>query len=161
MQDSPALLRALTAEGVEFVIVGGIAAIAHGSSMFTQDLDILAPIDVRNMRRLMAAIGSARPRFALHPQRPPVDRTVEELAAFRNLHLLTDLGRLDILGRIPNGTYNELAPRADVMEVAGVRCLVLALDDLIESKARLGRDKDKLVEAELRAIRERLLEGGG
>lgn len=157
LQDSPALLRALVASDVEFIIVGGLAAIAHGSSLFTRDLDVLARFDVANMERLLAAVEPAHPRFALHPNRPPLDRSAEELALFRNVYLCltTDHGRLDVLGRIPNGTYEELERSAVEMELAGVRCRVLSLDDLITSKAMLGRDKDKLVEVELRAIRDR------
>ena len=157
LQDSPALLRALVASDVEFILVGGLAAIAHGSSLFTRDLDVLARFDVANMERLLAAVEPAHPRFALHPNRPPLDQSAEELALFRNVYLTTDHGRLDVLGRIPNGTYEELERSAVEMELAGVRCRVLSLDDLITSKAMLGRDKDKLVEVELRAIRDRTM----
>lgn len=71
LQDSPALLRALVASDVEFIIVGGLAAIAHGSSTFTRDLDVLARFDVTNMKRLLAAVEPSHPRFVLHPNRPP------------------------------------------------------------------------------------------
>ncbi|TNF23592.1 MAG: hypothetical protein EP329_27100 [Deltaproteobacteria bacterium] len=104
----------------------------------------------------MAALLPLHPRFALHPQHPSLDQSIDELATFKNLYLVTDLGRLDILGAIPNGTFAEMAPTAVEMEVAGVRCAILGLDELIASKEALGREKDKLSELELRAIRDRL-----
>lgn len=159
-QDTPALLRALADAGVGFIVVGGVAAIAHGGATFTRDLDVLARFDVPNLERVLAALTPLRPRFALHPARPALDRDAGELASFRNLYLTTDLGRLDILGAIPNGSFDDLASTAVKMTLAGVECLVLGLDALIDSKALLGRDKDKPVEAELRAIRDRLAAGG-
>jgi len=156
LQDTPALIRALAEAGVRFIIVGGVAAIAHGGATFTRDLDVLARFDEANLAQVLAALAPYHPRFALHPARPPLDRGAKELAGFKNLYLSTDLGRLDLLGAIPNGTYDELEPDTVEMTLAGVTCLVLGLDALIASKALLGRDKDKPVEAELRAIRDRL-----
>ena len=57
MQRTPELLRLLLDHGVDFVLIGGDAAIAHGSASFTQDCDITAPLTVENLTRLMAAPG--------------------------------------------------------------------------------------------------------
>lgn len=155
-QDTPALIRALTEAGVRFIIVGGVAAIVHGASTFTRDLDLLASFDEENMARLLSALGDHAPRFALHPAHPKLTQGPTELAQFKNLYLETDLGRVDVLGRIPNGTYAELAPKTVKLSLAGVACAVLDLDELIDSKAQLGRPKDEAALIELRAIRDRL-----
>lgn len=156
LQDTPRLLRALADVGVDFLIVGGVAAIAHGATTFTRDLDVLVRFDLPNVERLLGALAAHAPRFALHPTHPPVDQPAAELATFKSVCLLTNLGRLDVLGRLPNGTFADLVDTADPMELAGVPCRVLGLEALIASKEMLGRDKDRLAVAELRAVRDRL-----
>lgn len=79
-----------------------------------------------------------------------------ELAANRNLYLLTDLGRLDVLSEVvPVGPYVEVAARAATFELYGRSCRIISLDDLIAVKHHLGRDKDRAVERELLALRAR------
>ncbi len=155
-QETPALIRALAEAGVRFVVVGGVAAIVHGASTFTRDLDVLAPFDEDNMARLLRALHDHDPRFALHPTHPKLAQSPSELATFHDLYLDTALGRLDVLGQLPNGTYDELAPSAITVSLAQVQCAVLGLDALIQSKALLGRAKDQVSLMELRAIRDRL-----
>ncbi len=122
MQRTPELLRLLLDAEVEFVIIGGVAAIAYGSATFTQDFDI----------------------------------TPAELSANRNLYLLTDLGRLDLLSEVvPVGSYEQVAARAMTLELYGRPCRIISLDDLITVKHHLGRDKDRVVERELLALRAR------
>ena len=75
------------------------------------------------------------------------------------MYVETDLGRLDLLGETPIGNYAQLVTRAEPMQLGATTVKVIALDDLIAIKQALGRPKDKLVEAELRAIRERLADG--
>ena len=89
--------------------------------------------------------------------KPRVDRTAEELAEFKNLYLDTTLGRIDILGALPPvGSFEHVASRAIAVVVHGHACRIVGLDDLIAVKAHVARPKDKQVELELRAIRERL-----
>lgn len=157
MQQTPELLRALVDARVEFVVIGGVAAIAHGAATFTRDFDVAAPFDAENMRRLMTAIGSLGPRHALSADKIEVREPPEELARFRNLYILTDLGRLDVLGEVPPiGSYADVARHAVTMDILGLACRVIHLDQLIEIKASMGRGKDRTVEMELRAIRDRI-----
>jgi predicted nucleotidyltransferase len=156
IQRTPELVELLVQSKVEFIIIGGVAAIAYGSATFTRDFDICAPLSVENLRRLMVALQAQHPRFALTPNKAPVTQTPEELAAFKNLYLLTDLGRLDVLGQVSGvGGYSTLVSRARNIELHGKRCQIISLDDLIVAKSALGRPKDLQVEKELRAIRER------
>ena len=153
--DVEALLRRLVAAGVEFVVVGGVAARAHGSAMSTDDLDITAPLTVENVRRLLSAVDGLNPRYAMTPDKRRVTEPAEHFANFKNLYLLTDLGRLDILGSVPPvGEYDQIASRAEELTVYDIKVRVIALEDLIAVKADIGRPKDRHVELELRAIRE-------
>lgn len=157
MQNTPELIRLLLEADFEFVVVGGVAAIAHGSASFTSDFDVVAPLTVDNVRRLLSTLGGLQPRFYQAIGKPLVERTAEELSEFRNLYFETQLGRIDILGSLPPvGDYQRVASRAVTVLVHGHACRIASLDDLIAVKAHVGRPKDKQVELELRAIRERL-----
>lgn len=158
-QDTPRLLALLVEAGVRFVVIGGVAAIAHGASTFTRDLDVLIAFDRDTLTRLLAVLGDHDPRAALDPARRPIPRDPAAFDGFRNLYLSTDIGRLDLLGETPVGGFAELLGRAVPMKLAGVTVSVIALDDLIASKRALGRPKDLLVATELEAIREHLERG--
>lgn len=162
MQRTPELLRLLLEANVEFVIIGGVAAIAYGSSTFTQDFDITASFSEDNLARLMAALGPYHPRYALAIPKRPVTETPAELSPNRNLYLLTDLGRLDVLSEVPPvGAYAQVAERAATLELYGRPCRIISLDDLIAVKRHVGRDKDRLVERELLALRARRQDSEG
>jgi predicted nucleotidyltransferase len=161
MQRTPELLRLLLDAGVEFILIGGVAAIAHGSATFTQDCDIAAPFTEDNLARLLAALAPYHPRYALAIPKRPVTESPSELSRNRNLYLLTDLGRLDILSEVPPvGAYAEVAARAVTLELYERPCRIIGLDDLIAVKRHLGRDKDRLVERELLAVRDRKMNTG-
>jgi predicted nucleotidyltransferase len=69
---------------------------------------------------------------------------------------LNELGRLDVLSEVvPVGSYEQVAARASTLELYGHPCRIISLDDLIAVKRHLGRDKDRLVERELLALRAR------
>lgn len=157
-QDTPRLLTELVQAGVRFVVIGGVAAIAHGASTFTRDLDVLVAFDADTITRLLGALREHDPRSALDPARRAIPNEVAAFEGFRNLYVTTTLGRLDLLGETPIGDYARLAERAVPMTLAGVSVQVMSLDDLIATKRALGRPKDLLVATELEAIRERLRE---
>ncbi len=160
MQNTPELLRVLLDAEVDFVVVGGVAAIAHGSATFTVHFDVVAPLTLENVRRLLRALGALEPRFYQTLGKPPVRRTAEELAEFKNLYLETTLGRIDVLGSLPPvGSYEQVAARAMTVQLFGHQCRIVGLDDLIAVKAHVARPKDKQVELELRAIRDRARRG--
>jgi hypothetical protein len=160
-QENDKLLQALVQGEVEFVLVEGVAANLHGSSQLTKDLDVVVPLNVDNCRRILNALGQLRPRFYQAVGKPPVQRSAEELAAFKNLYLETDWGRIDLLGSLPPvGDFVRVASQAMEVTLGNISCRVVSLDDLITVKAFVARPKDKLVEMELRAVRDRLREKG-
>ena len=153
MTDFGALLRLLTQNQVEFIIVGGAAATAHGSARLTLDLDIVYKRDASNIGRLVDALGPIQPYLRGAPPGLPFDWSVETLYKGLNFTLITKLGALDLLGEIAGGGgYDELASETIEIEVAGVSCLCLNLDRLIEVKRAAGRPKDLETVAELEQI---------
>lgn len=155
--DLVALLSRLIAADLEFVVVGGVAAFMHGSDQLTRDLDILAVFTPANMTRLLAALHDLHPYNSARPDLGELHVSPEELARYRNLYLGTDLGRLDVLGEIPPlSGYAEVATQAIETKVPGGTCKLIGLDHLITIKESIGRPRDRIAAAELKAIRDRL-----
>ena len=150
------LLRRLSAENVDYVLVGGMAAIAHGSSTVTEDVDVCIRFDLPTLSGLFRALDGTHPRERMNPARPPLG-TPEQFVGYRNLYLVTDEGVLDLLGEIlTSGDFEAVANHAIEMDLGGFRCRVLGLDDLIRCKRALGRPKDLNAADELERVRQKL-----
>jgi len=139
------LLRVLLRHGVDFFIVGGVAAQLEGAPILTLDLDVLYDKAPENLGRLLAALREIKARY-----RDPAGRHIEpdmaKLETLRMHLLLTDLGALDILGTIGKGlTYQDLEGRTIVYELGEERVRVLDLATVIETKEHANRDKDRAV----------------
>ena len=155
MIDYQRLLSALVEAKVEFVVIGGVAATLHGSARLTADLDIVYGRSKENIRRMVAALGPLTPYLRGAPKGLPFHLDAETVRAGLNFTLTTDAGPLDLLGEIAGGfDYEVLRKRSIVVELFGLRCRLIDLDALIESKMAAGRPKDLEVIAELEAIRE-------
>jgi predicted nucleotidyltransferase len=150
------LLRALGAAQVDFILVGGVAAAAHGSARLTQDVDIVYCRDADNLTRIVTALGDSRPYLRGAPPGLPFRFDAATLAAGLNFTLISDLGAIDLLGEIAGGgRYEDLVDHCVSAEAFGVRCAVLDLETLIATKRAAGRPKDFEALAELEIIRGR------
>ena len=148
-------LQALREAGVEFVVIGAVAAVARGSSYSTQDLDICYERSPNNLARLAAALQPHHPRLRAAPGGAKFVLDAKTLAGGMNFTLTTDLGDLDLMGEVAGvGLYPEASAGASVLDLFGQKCLVAALDVLIQSKLAAGRPKDLLVLPELEALRD-------
>ncbi len=151
------VIRLLGRHEVRYVLIGGLAAITHGSSLVPVDIDICQDRARDNLDRLAAALREvhAEPRGA-DPGLPfRLDgKTLERGDTFT---LATDLGAIDILGT-PRGTdgYADLARTAERLELFGHQVLVASIDDLIRMKRAAGRPKDRIAVEELAALRDEL-----
>ena len=155
MTDFAALIPLLVANDVEFIIVGGAAATAHGSARLTLDLDVVYSRDNLNLERIVRALASSQPYLRGAPPGLPFEWSVETLKKGLNFTLITTLGALDLLGEIVGGgSYEELKPETIKIEVAGAECLCLSLERLIKVKRAAGRPKDLEAIAELEQILE-------
>ena len=159
MTDFNALLRLLVENKVEFIIVGGAAATAHGSARLTLDLDVVYRRTRENITRIVDALKSIQPYLRGAPPGLPFDWSAPTIQKGLNFTLVTTLGALDLLGEIVGGGgYEQLRPETIEVEIAGVTCLCLNLDRLITVKRAAGRPKDLEVVAELQQIRDETLQ---
>ena len=153
MIDLATILPRLIEDGVEFVIIGGVAATVHGSSYITDDLDLCYARDRANLERLASSLAPVIPRLRGAPADVPFIWDAETLKHGLNFTLVTDLGNLDLLGEVAGiGTYEQARMGALLVELCGVECAVLSLDKLIAAKRAAGRPKDKLILPELEAL---------
>jgi hypothetical protein len=155
MTDFAALLTKLGEHHVEFIVVGGAAAIAHGSARLTQDLDIVYDRSAGNLEYLVAALRDEKPYLRGAPAGLPFVWDRLTLTRGLNFTLTTSLGDIDLLGEIPGGgSYQDLKTNAIELNVFETRCLCLSLTQLIRAKRAAGRPKDLEALAELEAIEE-------
>lgn len=153
MENFSQLLRRLADAGIEFVIIGGYAAITYGSSYLTRDVDICTALTEENVAKLRQALRDWNPKHRLTQKRLSFLNFPLPGQPLNNLYLQTDMGVIDILSSILGvGDFARLKSRAEELEVEGKRYLVISLEDLIQSKEALGREKDLLAAKELRAI---------
>lgn len=142
------IITTLADHDVDFVVIGGFAAVAHGSPRATFDLDIVAAQDPANLRRLAAALLELNARIAgTDGDLLDVDPThADDLAAGASWTLSTDHGRLDVMAvdMVPGAPdYTELRSNAAVVTTpAGNRIAVAGLAHLLAMKRSSGRDKD-------------------
>lgn len=151
--DPKPALHALTRGGVDFVVVGGIAAVLHGSSTLTTDLDIMFASAPENLERLGKVLIELEARLRDVEEDAPFMPDAGTLRGVDILTLETSAGPLDVL-RAPSGApaYAILRRRAERYEVGGFEVLVASLEDLIAMKQSVGRLKDLAAVEELEVI---------
>lgn len=141
--DFQRLIDALAENRVEFVIIGAVALVLHGSPRVTQDLDICYARNPENLERLAAAIAPFRPSLRGAPPGLPFTLDGRTLQAGLNFTLTCEPGDFDILGEVQGvGGYEQVAADAVPMEVYGHRVLVMSLSALQKAKRSAGRLKD-------------------
>ncbi len=155
MTDFRGLLEALSQQSVDFILVGGMAAAAHGSIHPTRDVDVVYSRNPDNVRRLVAALRPLVPVLRGAPPNLPFRLDEPTVAAGLNFTLSTRIGAIDLLGEVAGGgSYEALLPDSREIEILGVRCRVVTLEKLIELKRAAGRPRDFDAIAELEALRE-------
>lgn len=149
--DAP--VQALCDGGVDFIIIGGLAAILHGSAYATNDLDLFISRDTDNLKRVALALEPFHPRLRDIPAELPF---VWDAATLRNGTIFTltaTLGRIDLLMEVAGlGSYPDAKTKAIKVEAFGRQVLTLDLASLIQSKKAAGRDKDLAVVRELEGL---------
>jgi hypothetical protein len=148
---------------VRYVLIGGLAAILHGSPQLTFDADICPAAAKENLERLAAALREmdARIRSGEIPEGLKFACDATFLAAVELVNLVTRYGDLDV-AFVPAGTagYSELARNAVTVTVKGTTVPVAALEDVIRSKETAGRPKDQRALPLLRALLEEIRRRG-
>lgn len=153
MTDFEGLLRTLKDSEVDFIVVDGVAAVAHGSARLTQDLDVVYSRQPDNLRRLVSGFAPFNPYLRGAPAGLPFEWNEATLERGLNFTLTTDVGDIDLLGEITGGGDHErLLPHTIVLELFGMECRCLNLEWLIRTKRAAGCPRDLEVIAELEAL---------
>jgi len=141
--DFLAVIRALNEHGVDFIVVGGIAAVLEGAPLSTFDLDIVHSRTGDNIQRLMGALTALDAHYRLQPERR-IRPQASHLSSAGHQLLMTRYGPLDVLGAIGHShVYEDLLEHINEMKVgAGLAIRVLKLAKLIEVKSETAGEKD-------------------
>ena len=128
---------------VDYIIVGGVCAVLHGSPISTFDIDIVHSREPSNIDRLLKALEELEAQY-----RDPAGRIIKpkrsHLSSPGHQLLMTKDGPLDLLGEISKGRdYNELLKKTAILILSeNLRVRLLNLETLIQTKEEAARDKD-------------------
>jgi len=145
MQESSlvATLRDLCRRDIQFIVVGGIAAVLNGVPVQTYDLDLVYSREPANIDRLLHFLRDIEAIFRIQPERQ-LRPAETHLAGGGHINLLTRYGPIDLLGAIgQNLTFSDLLPHSNEMAIGdGISVRVLNLETLISIKEHLASEKD-------------------
>ncbi len=146
-------LKLLGEHAIECVIIGGVAATLHGSTILTNDLDVCYARDPANLERLANALRSVHANLRNAPENLPFIPDAETLQKGLNFTFATDVGSLDLLGEVRGlGYFADVVDGSVIFELFDYRFPVLDLAKLILAKRSAGRAKDLIAIPELEAI---------
>jgi len=147
--DEEQIFRQLVDGKVDFVLVGGLAAVAQGVVHLTNDVDICYAPDPANLTRLTQALAPLHPRLRVESLTDEQARTLpfqwdaRTILATELLTLKTDAGSLDLIRVIPGvGSYADVRAASVPVDFFDMRVITLDLPALIESKRAVRRPKD-------------------
>lgn len=150
------LLQRLIEHRVDFVLIGGVAALVHGCTLVTRDVDVCIRFDEETLARLSASLRDLHPTHRITPQRIPFEITASNWQGLRNLYLETDWGVLDCLGEVAGiGGYDKAAVASVISNLPFGNCKILSVESLIEAKEAVGRPHDLATARQLRIIRQK------
>lgn len=151
--DPERLLRALVDHGVEFCVIGAVAAWLQGSPTVTLDLDVMPRRELDNAERLAAALNALGVRLA--GSDAPVELEGADFLGWQTQRFETDAGPLDVVPLAAAiGGFEDVATIELALGDLSVR--VITIDEVIASKEELGRAKDTAALPALYATREAL-----
>ena len=153
--DYAKVLRVLSDAGVEFVLIGGVAANLHGSARATFDVDVVYSRKRTNLAKVVEALGPYNPYLRGAPPGLPFQFDLATVRNGLNFTLSTGLGDVDLLGEVAGGgNYEQLLSHSVEIDAFGIRCRCVTLERLIQLKRAAGRPKDLESIAELQLLLE-------
>jgi hypothetical protein len=156
------IVATLAAHRVRYVMIGGLAAVLHGSPTVTADADICPDRSPSNLQRLVAALEEmhARIRTADEPDGLELPFDAAFLSRMKMVDLTTDFGDFDLSFEPAGFTgYDDLVERAVDVPIGGSAAKVAALSDVIHSKEVANRDKDRATLPILYALQDEIAKG--
>lgn len=149
------LLQVLVEGEVDFVIVGGVAAVLEGAPVATFDLDVVYSLDESNLGRLARVLDDLEATY-VDPAGRKIQPDLERLRGGGHHLLRSRYGRLDVLGSVGDQVvFEDLLPDSRVRSLRGLEVTVLTLEALIRTKEAADRPKDR---ATLDLLRQTLAE---
>lgn len=143
MDDLTDIIGKLLVAEVDFVLIGGLAAVTHGSSMMTQDIDICCDFSTGNLLRLQSALEGLNPVHRMTTNLVPLNLTEDNTNNLKNLYLETNIGQLDCLGEVLGlGNFETVKQYSEIVTIDGLSCRILRIEALITAKKAMGRSKD-------------------
>jgi predicted nucleotidyltransferase len=157
--DIRGLLQELVHDGVDFLVIGGVAVGYHGHVRATKDVDVVPSPDRTNLERLARVLGrlgaTVEGAEEFEPGELPDPLDPDVLSEGGNWVLSTRLGRIDIMQWIGDEPlWQQLSPAAIDDEVGGLAIKIVSYDDLVALKELAGRPEDLTDLQRLRAARE-------
>ena len=153
MQNLSELAKRLIASEVEFVLVGGFAAVAHGVTLVTRDVNICCRFSETNLMRRQKTFADLHP---VHRSSPDLalELTPEQCANLKNLYLKTDLGVVDCLSEVLGvGDFEEVLKHSIELDLPYGACRIIDIDTLIRAKEAMDRDHDRITVKHLKEIK--------
>ena len=150
------LIEALVAEKVDFVLVGGLAAMFNGTTRVSLDVDIAYATYSSNLEGMARVLNAFEPRikFLGKPSEEAITVTPEMIKKQRVMQFVTSAGEIDILDVIGGfKTYGQIK-RYSTVEDYGFPINILSIEGLIKAKRALKRPKDLADLIELEALLE-------
>jgi hypothetical protein len=158
--DAPKIVEILERHRVDYVLVGGFAAVLYGARRPTEDIDIAPAMTAENLHRLSEALRELKATIRVDDllEGLAFDTSADALRGMSMLNLRTAYGDCD-LTFAPAGFrrgYDDLIAASHERRIGRVTVKVAALDDIIRSKASANRPKDHEALPELEALSRRL-----
>jgi predicted nucleotidyltransferase len=155
MMEFEKAVQVLCDAGVEFVIIGGVAATFHGSTRVTYDLDICYARSAANVQRLATALAPFRPRPRGFPQDLPFLWDERSLRNTTVLTLQTSIGEIDLLAEVAGvGIYEQVKAKSVLVDAFERKVHAIDLKALIQAKRAADREKDRSALPELESLLE-------
>ena len=156
--DIQGMFRALDREGVEFLVIGGVAVGFHGFVRATKDVDIVPSPESENLGRLAGMLAALDAQIEgaeeFEGEELPDPLDPEALSLGGNWVLSTRLGRFDIMQWIGDyPLWEKLSPTAIETEIGGLPVKFASYEDLVALKEQAGRPQDLIDLQRLREAR--------
>jgi hypothetical protein len=140
---------------VEFIVIGGVAMVAHGSAQVTFDIDVCYRRTSENIGKICSVLAPFKVKLRGAPAELPFRFDLETVRRGLNFTLDTDLGDIDLLGEVSGiGNYEQMLPFSELKAVDAITCRILTIDGLIRAKKAAGRKKDLNAIEELEGLKD-------
>lgn len=157
-----AIFREFSTLGIDYLVVGGLAVNFHGVPRMTYDIDLMILLEPQNIIRLVSRLSEwgYKPKIPVDPRDLADERKRNSWIRDKGMKALNfyseklPIGEIDIVLESPI-PYQELKERSVKIDLGEIQVPLISIQDLIELKARAGREQDLADVKHLRRILEK------